>query len=208
MQWSWLRNEHSHFQLYYFLHSFMLCENLSCHWWEGCFFNSVWCYKVPVKIKKYKGILQYNKNQTIKSQRFDLTMHWFCWVECLKCPNTQINFLFQQRKWRYTRWKNVVKTDEDFSSIRGFNQHNFMNEMINKVSQPTPNSGKIRVWLLETPSYYQWKRRHFSLKHSFLMGGFENICVKINMPFCDNIGRWFYLLEYALPCWYISNINF
>ena len=35
MQWSWLRNEHSHFQMYAYLHSFTFCQNLSCHWWWG-----------------------------------------------------------------------------------------------------------------------------------------------------------------------------
>ena len=77
-QWSWLRNENSHFQMYACLHSFTFCENLSYHWWRGWFSNSVLCDKVQVKIKPYKGIVQYSKNQTIKKQRFYLARYWAC----------------------------------------------------------------------------------------------------------------------------------
>ena len=119
-------------------------------------------------------------------------MHSFCLLERVQIPESIFYFSSVQRKSRSIRLNSVVKTDEDFSSIHSFNQHNFMYEMKNKTTQPILHSDKIRVWLLDIPSQYQWKTCHFSLKHSFLMGGFENIGVKINMSFCDDIGLYLF----------------
>ena len=41
----------------------------------------------------------------------------FAKYECLKYPNDWINLLIQQRKSRFIGWNNVLKTDEDFSSM-------------------------------------------------------------------------------------------
>ena len=116
MQWSWLRNKQICFQMNVFAHSFKFYEILSCHWWWDWSFNSVLCYKVQLKIKQYKAIVQCSKNQTIKTSAFILQSTEFAKLH-LNYPSAWIKLLIQQRKSRSIRWNSVLKTDEEFLSM-------------------------------------------------------------------------------------------
>ena len=119
LQWSWLRNEQSRFQMYAFMHSVKFYEKLICHWWRDWFFNNVLCCKVQLKIKQCKAMIQYSKNQKIKpytTSAFILQDTEFAKL-CLKRPCDRMNLLILRRKSRSIRWNSVLKTEEQFLSL-------------------------------------------------------------------------------------------